>query len=380
MKNKKLLMIPGPSPVVRSIQDEMGRETISFLSPDFVNDTKEVLNDLKEMWGTEGSVFVVAGTGTLGMEIAIVNSLKRGDNLLVISHGYFGDRFIELSERKGINVDVLKSKWGEIVSPEEIEAKLKSKAYQAITVTHVDTSTGVMAPLKEICDVVGKFEETLLIVDGVCATGAIEEKIDEWGIDILLTGSQKAFGMPPGLTMVWAGPKSLERRKAMGTIEAYYADFNQWLPIMDDPSKYFATPAVNMVWALKESVRIMKEEGLENRYTRHIRYAKAVQNALEGLGFKLLADKEHRAYTLSTVLYPEGIDDMEFRKILGEEGLVVAGGLGDYKGKMFRLGHMGNIDMHDLVSVISAVERALIKSGKEVVPGTGAGILTKSLI
>jgi len=166
----------------------------------------------------------------------------------------------------------------------------------------------------------------------------------------------------------------------LGAIEAYYADFNQWLPIMDDPSKYFATPAVNMVWALKESIRIIKEEGLENRYERHKKYSKAMQDALEGLGFKLLADKCHRAYTLSTVLYPEGIDDMEFRKLLGEEGLVVAGGLGDYKGKMFRLGHMGNIDMHDLVSVISAVERALIKSGKDVTPGTGVGILTKSLI
>jgi len=377
---KKLLMIPGPSPVARTILDEMGRETVSFLAPEFVEDTKEVLRDLKEMWGTEGKVFVIAGTGTLGMEAAIVNTVKRGDNLLVISHGYFGERFVELSERKGINVDVLRCKWGQIVPLEEIEAKLKSKKYQAVTVTHVDTSTGVLAPVKEIGEIVKKFEDTLLIVDGVCATGAIEEKVDEWGIDILLTGSQKAFGMPPGLTMLWTGPKALERRKAMGTIEAYYADFNQWIGIMDDPSKYFATPAVNLVWALKESVRIIKEEGLENRYNRHIKYAKAMQKALEALGFKLLAEKEHRAYTLSTVLYPEGIDDAEYRKILGEEGVVVAGGLGEYKGKMFRLGHMGNIDMHDLVSVISAVERALIRCKKDVTPGTGVSVLTKELL
>lgn len=380
MKTKKLLMIPGPSPVARSIQDEMGRETVSFLAPEFVNDTKETLEGLKRIVRTEGKVFVVAGTGTLGMEIAIVNSLKRGDNLLIVSHGYFGDRFAEISERKGINVDIIRSKWGEIVALEEIEAKLKSKKYQAVTVTHVDTSTGVMAPIKEIGEIVRKFEDTLFIVDGVCATGAIEEKLDDWGIDMILTGSQKAFGMPPGLTMVWAGPKALERRKAMGTIEAYYADFNQWMPIMDDPSKYFATPAVNLMWALKESVRLIEEEGIENRYERHKKFGRAMQKAVEALGFTLLANKDYRAYTLSTILYPQGIDDVKFRNTLSEEGVVVAGGLGEYKGKMFRLGHMGNIDIHDLVSVICAIERALIKCGGKVTPGTGVSVLTRELL
>jgi aspartate aminotransferase-like enzyme len=380
MKTKKLLMIPGPSPVSRTILDEMGRETISFLAPEFVADTREVLDDLKEMFGTEGRAFVIAGTGTLGMEAAIVNSLKRGDSLLVVSHGYFGDRFVEIAERKGIEVDVLRSKWGETVSPGEIGQKLRSKAYKAVTVTHVDTSTGVMASIEEIGKIVREFEDTLLIVDGVCATGAIKEKIDEWGIDILLTGSQKAFGMPPGLTMVWAGRRALKRREEMGTIESYYADFNQWMPIMDDPSKYFATPAVNLIWALKESIRLMKEEGLENRYERHIRFARALQKALEALGFTLLASRDCRAYTLSTVLYPEGIRDAEFRNTLSEEGVVVAGGLGEYKGRMFRLGHMGNIDMHDLVSVICAIERALIRCGAKVAPGSGAAVVTKELM
>lgn len=373
-------MIPGPTPVVRSIQDQMGRETVAFGDPAFVKDFKELIEDLKTLWKTNGEVFVVAGSGTLGMEMAIANTLKAGDNVLIVSHGYFGDRFIDLCERKKINVDVLSSEWGTIVPVEEIERKLGEKKYQAITVTHVDTSTGVCAPVEEIGKVVKKFEDTLYIVDGVCATAAEPEYVDDMDIDVLLTGTQKAFGVAPGLTMVWASQKALERRKCLGAIPEFYADFEKWLPIMNDPSKYYATPAVNLVWALKESVRIIKEEGLENRYVRHKKVAKAMQTALEALGFKILAEKEHRAVTLSNVIYPEGINDGEFRKILAEEGIVVAGGLGAYAGKMFRLGHMGNIDMHDLVSAMATIERALYKVGKDVELGKGVGILMKALM
>ncbi|WZL72927.1 alanine--glyoxylate aminotransferase family protein [Clostridiaceae bacterium 35-E11] len=380
MKNRKLVMIPGPTPVVRSIQDQMGRETVAFGDPAFVNDFKGLIEDLKTLWNTSGEVFVVAGSGTLGMEMAIANTLKAGDNVLIVSHGYFGDRFIDLCERKKLNVDVISSEWGTIVPVEEIENRLKEKKYQAITVTHVDTSTGVCAPVEEIGKVVKKFEDTLYIVDGVCATAAEPEYVDDMGIDILLTGTQKAFGVAPGLTMVWASEKALERRKSLGTIAEFYADFEKWLPIMNDPSKYYATPAVNLIWALKESVRIIKEEGLENRYARHKKVAKAMQTALETLGFKILAKEEYRAVTLSNVIYPEGINDAEFRKILAEEGIVVAGGLGAYAGKMFRLGHMGNIDMHDLVSVMATIERALYKVGKDVELGKGVGTLMKVLL
>ncbi|SET80022.1 aspartate aminotransferase [Natronincola peptidivorans] len=380
MKNKKLVMIPGPTPVARSIQDQMGRETVAFGDPNFIKDFKELISDLKTMWRTAGEVFVVAGTGTMAMEMAIANTLKKGDNVLIVSHGFFGDRFIDLCERKGINVDVIASEWGTIVPVEEIESKLKEKTYQALTVTHVDTSTGVCAPVEEIGKMASKFEDTLFIVDGVCATAGEVEYVDDMGIDVLLTGTQKAFGVAPGLGILWAGPKAMERRKSLGTIPEFYVDFDKWLPIMHDPAKYFATPAVNLVWALKESVAIIKEEGLENRYARHQKVAKAMQTALEALGFKILAEKEHRAATLSNVIYPEGIDDAEFRKTLYEEGMVVAGGLGAYAGKMFRLGHMGNIDMHDLVSVIATIERALYKAGHNVELGKGVGILMQELL
>lgn len=380
MKNRKLVMIPGPTPVVRSIQDQMGRETVAFGDPAFVKDFKDLIKDLKEMWKTDGEAFVVAGTGTMAMEMAVANTTKRGDNILIVSHGYFGDRFIDICERKGLNVDILRSEWGKTVALEEIENKLKEKNYAAITVTHVDTATGVCANIREIGKIVRRHENTLFIVDGVCASAAEPEYVDDMGIDVLFTGSQKAFGVAPGLAILWAGQMALERRKSLGTIPEYYIDFEKWIPIMHDPSKYYATPAVNMIWALKESVRIIKEEGLENRYARHKKIANAMQKALEGLGFKILAEKECRAVTLSNLVYPEGINDVEFRRILSEEGVAVAGGLAAYAGKMFRLGHMGNIDMHDLVSTIAAIERALNRVGMHCELGKGVGILMKEMI
>jgi aspartate aminotransferase-like enzyme len=378
MENRRLVMIPGPTPVVRSIQDQMGRDTVAFGDPGFVKDFKGVLTDLKEILGASGEVFVVAGTGTMAMEMAVSNTLKAGNNLLIVSHGYFGDRFIELAERKGINVDVIRSEWGKIVPVADIEAKLKEKHYDAMTVTHVDTSTAAVAPIKEIGEMMKKFPDTIYIVDGVAATVGEREYVDAYNIDILLTASQKAFGVAPGLEILWASEKALARRKTLGTIPEYYVDFDKWLPIMHDTSKYYATPAVNMVWALQESIRIIKEEGIENRYERHIKNAKAMRAAIEAMGFSILADEANRAVTLSCILYPEGIDDAKFRTILAEEGAQVAGGLAAYAGKMFRMGHMGNIDIHDMVGAISAIERTLYRLGIDVL-GKGVAELQREL-
>ena len=379
MQNKRLVMIPGPTPVVRSIQDQMGRETVAFGDPGFVADFKGVIKDLKTLLGTTGEVFVIAGSGTLMMEMAIANSLKSGDNLLIVSNGFFGDRFNTFVSQKGINVDVISAEWGKVVSASEIEAKLKEKSYQAVTVSHVDTSTGAVAPLDEISKVMKNFPDTIFIVDGVAATAGEREYVDAMGIDILLTGSQKAFGVAPGLGMLWASEKAMERRASLGKIPEYYADFDRWLPIMQDPGKYFATPAVNMIWALQESIRIIKEEGIENRYERHVKNANAMRSALEAMGFSILAEEGNRAVTLSCVLYPEGLDDLKFRTILAEEGAQVAGGLAAYAGKMFRIGHMGNIDQHDLVSAVAAIERTLFKMDVDVL-GKGLAALQKGLV
>jgi aspartate aminotransferase-like enzyme len=315
------------------------------------------------------------------MEMAIANIAGKGENVLVCSNGFFGDRFIDLCERKGLNLDVLPAKRGESVTPEQVESRLAAKDYQLVTVTHVETSTGVAAPIAEIARIVRKKSSALYVVDGVAATGGVEETIDPMGIDVLLTCSQKAFGVSPGLAMLWAGKRAMEKRATLGRIPESYIDFDKWLPIMHNPAKYWGTPPVNLIWALKESLRIMKEEGLEERYARHERQGALVDAALEAIGFTVAAKKPFRAPTLSVYLYPEGsgIDDTTFRTMLAEEGVQSAGCLGDFQGKGFRMGHMGNIDKHTLVSAVGAVERACAKSGYRVQFGKALGVLQEGL-
>ncbi len=379
VKTKKLLMIPGPTPVSRSIQDQMGRETIAFSDVNFVNDFNYCLRELKGIVKSDSEVFVISGSGTLAMEMSLANVLKKGDNLLVVSHGYFGDRFIDIAKNKGINVDVLSAEWGKSVPIDLIRETLKKKAYNAITVTHVDTSTGVKADIKSIGEMLREFPEIIYIVDGVCATAGEEEYMNDMNIDILFTASQKAFGVAPGLLILWANEKAMKARERLGAISEYFVDFNNWLPIMHEPSKYFATPSVNLIWALKESIRLINEEGIENRIYRHELFGKAYQKSLEELGFKILADERYRANTLSNVLYPDGIEDELFRNTLAIEGVQVAAGLGAFKGKMFRIGHMGNIDKHDLISSIASIERTLYKFNIDKL-SKGVNVIQKELV
>lgn len=379
MKEKTMVMIPGPTPVVRSIQDQMGREIQAFGDPRFVKDYKGVIDDLGQLFGCDGKTFVVAGTGTLAMEMALANTTKRGDDVLIVSNGFFGDRFTDICAHKGLNADVLQAEWGQVVSPAQIEAKLGEKKYAAMTVTHVDTATGAAADIAAIGEVMKKFPDTIYIVDGVAATAGEYENLAEMNIDLLFTASQKAFGVCPGLLLLWANKRTLARRATLGVIPEYYCDFDKWAPIMDDPSKYFATPAVNLVWALQESVRIIKEEGMKARYQRHLKNARAMQKALEALGFTLLAAPECRAVTLSNLIYPAGVEDAKFRAALLEEGVIVAGGLAAYAGKMFRLGHMGNIDVNDEVAVLGVIERALNQCGHAVPYGKGVGVYLEEM-
>lgn len=379
MEKKTMVMIPGPTPVVRSIQEEMGREIQAFGDPRFVKDYKSVIDDLGQLFGCDGKTFVVAGTGTLAMEMAIANTTKRGDNVLVVSNGFFGDRFIDICQRKGLNCDVISAEWGQVVSPKAIEAKLKEKHYAAMTVTHVDTATGAVADIAAIGEMMKQFPDTIYIVDGVAATAGEYENLAEMNIDLLFTGSQKAFGVCPGLLLLWANKKAMARRASLGVIPEYYCDFDKWVPIMDDPSKYFATPAINLVWAMKEAVHLVKEEGLKARYERHLKNARAMQKALEALGFTHLAQEGCRAVTLSNLIYPAGVDDAKFRSTMLAEGVVVAGGLAAYAGKMFRLGHMGNIETNDEVAVLGVIERVLNACGHAVPYGKGVGVYLEEM-
>lgn len=372
---KKLMMIPGPTPVDQSVLDALSKDTVSHLDPELVKTLKETLNDLKVIVMTEkGQPFTIPGTGTLGMEAALVNSLKKGDRLLVVSHGFFGDRFAEIARGYGIEVEVLASEWGKIVEVEKIAQKLKEKSFSAITVTHVDTSTGVCAPLEEVGEVIKRFPETLFIVDAVCATGGIEERMDDWAVDIVFAGNQKALGVPPGLANLVFSEKALERRNALGNISSYYMDINRWLPIMRDPgSGYFATHAVNMVNALHQGLKNILEEGLEERFRRHRRFALAFQAGLEKLRFKILPLKKIRANTMSAVLYPSGIEDLTFREKLYQNGVLVSAGKGVLTGKLFRLGHMGSITENEVVATMSIIEKTLSEFNYDFELGSGLG-------
>ena len=379
MKENVLVMIPGPTPVVGSIREQMAREVQAFGDPRFVKDYKELIEDLGKLFNCSGKTFPLAGTGTLAMEMSIANVTKKGDNVLVVTNGFFGDRFIEICERKGLNVDVLSAEWGKCVSVSEIDAKLKQKKYAAVTISHVDTSTGVVAPIAEIGKLFKNLPETVFIVDGVAATGAEFADVDGMGIDIMFTGSQKAFGVSPGMFILWAGQKALKIRDSLGVIPEYYVDFHKWIPTMDEPIKYFATPAVNLVWALKEATKLIADEGVAARYERHKKNAAAVHKALEAIGLKILAEPDCRATTLCNVMYPEGVVDMEFRTAMIAENVIVAGGLGAYMGKAFRIGHMGNITKEDMTQMLSAIEAALQKCGVNINPGTAAEVYLNAM-
>ena len=370
MPNKEMLLIPGPTPVLDEIYEALASETYAHTDPRVVKITLECLEMTRRMFNTDGEVFIVAGSGTLAMEMAIVNTVAPGERILVLTHGFFGDRFIKLAESFGILVDTVSSPWGQRVCSKEVAAKLGANTYKAVTVTHVDTSTGVEADLHTLVPLV-KQHNALFILDGVCATAALSEDMQfDYGqgakIDVVLTGSQKAIGVPPGLAIIAFGPKALAARAELQRIPAYYADINNWLPIMKDPSKYFATPAVNMLYAYRRAMQMVMAEGLEQRYARHLRFGRAVRAALSTYGLVPLASEEVAAPTLTCMQYPEGIVDADFRKFLAAKGAVMAGALASLAGKAFRIGHMGNVTPEILRQAVGLVGEALAAQGRAV--------------
>lgn len=371
-----MLLIPGPTPVADSIYDALASETRGHTDSRFAAIYRRSIERTKEMFKTDGEVFVIAGSGTLAMEMALVNTIGQGEKLLVVSQGFFGDRFVKIGQAFGIEVDVIQSKWGEQVQPEEVEKKLQNGNYKAVTITHADTSTGVAANLDALVPLIKKYG-ALVIVDGVCATAAMEEDMSKtYGspdakIDVVFTGSQKAIGVPPGIAVLAFNQTALEAREKLERIPAYYTDIKNWIPIMHDPQKYFATPPVNLVYAYDEGMRIVMEEGMENRYKRHEAFGKGVRAALREYGMEALAKEEVAAATLSCILYPEGIDDVRFRSSLADKGLIVAGALAHLSGKAFRIGHMGNTTEEMLEKAIRLIGETMNELGFEVDPNKG---------
>ena len=359
MIDETLTLIPGPTPVHRRVLEALARPTVSHVSPGFVESYSEALRGFREVCqSAEAAPVAVAGGGTLAMEMALVNVVAPGERLLVVSQGYFGDRYGELARAFGIDADVLGCPWGSAVPPADLAARLASGSYAAVSITHVDTSTGAAAPVAAYCELLRGREE-LVILDGVCATGGIDEPFDAWGIDVLLTAPQKAIGAPPGLALCLFSPRALARRRARSSVPAYYADVLRWLPVMEDPRRYYSTPCVNEILALREALAIIAAEGLSARFARHRAVAEAFRAGLAAVGLTPFTAPGCLAETLSVVLYPAGVDDDAFRRELASRGVVVAGGLGPVAGKAFRLGHMGNIGAAEVAAALEAVEGAL---------------------
>ena len=359
MDKEKLLLIPGPSPVHPRILQSLSLPTVSHVSPIFVDELKEALANLKKIVFCEsGEPFIVAGAGTLAMEMALLNTAGTGESLLVLSQGYFGQRMASVAQSFGIDCEVLESPLGQAVRPSELEEKLAEKSFAVVSSTHVDTATGAAAPVEEYARIL-KNTDSLFIIDGVCATGGMEERMTDWGADVLLTAAQKCFGVPPGLAVLVLSGKAMAKRHKMPSIPAYYADLLRWLPIMKDPSKYFSTPCVNEIRAFNESTKIILEEGLDVRFSRHKKTARAIREALRSLGFSFFTDETFLADTLSVVSYPEDLEDKAFRSRLSDNGVIVAGGLGETAGRVFRMGHMGNLSASQVYFAMQAVEDTL---------------------
>jgi len=363
MDQEKLLLIPGPTPVHPKILNALSQPTLSHVSPVFVAELKEALANLKKIVFCErGESFIVAGAGSLAMEMALLNTIAKRERVLVLSQGFFGQRMEKIAQSFGLNCDILQSDEGKAVEPEVLGNRISQKAYTAVVATHVDTATGVCAPVGEYARIIREYK-TFFIVDGVCATGGIEERMDDWGVDVVLTAAQKCFGVPPGLAVLVVSERVIKKREHMKSIPAFYSDLLNWLPIMKDPSKYFSTPCVNEIRAFFEGTKIMLEEGMENRFARHTRVAQTIRAELLGLGFSFVPEDPYLSDTLSVVRYPDGVEDGIFRRTYAENGVIVAGGLGDLAGKVFRIGHMGNLSFPQVYFAFDALKKTLASIG-----------------
>lgn len=364
-----LTMIPGPTPVVDSILAALASPTTSHQDPRFVGCFQRCLQSLQQVArASTAQPLIVPGSATLAMEMTLVNLLGPGDRLLVLSQGYFGDRWAQIAEAFGIDCTLERAAWGEVVTPARLSELLASSNFHAVAMTHVETSTGAEAPIEAYAQLLRR-RATLGLLDSVCAMGGLDTHFDAWGLDALVSGAQKALGAPPGVGLLLLSSRALERRRALRAVPAYFADVMRWLPVMEQPARYFATPPVNELMALDVALRLATDEGLERRAERHAATARAVRAGLDLLELPLFTAPACRAATLSVVCYPEGVADDAFRAAVARRGVVIAGGLGPLAGRAFRIGHMGNIGAEEIGRLLDALEAARIELGWRGTPG-----------
>ncbi|MBN1369330.1 MAG: alanine--glyoxylate aminotransferase family protein [Dehalococcoidaceae bacterium] len=356
------LRIPGPTPCPPEVLKAMGWQMINHRGPQFAQYLKDVTSGLKTIFQTENDVLVLSASGTGGLEAAIVNTLSPGDKVLSVSIGVFGDRFATIARTYGAEVIPIKFEWGKAAEVAPIEDALKADPdIKAVLVTHNETSTGVTNDLEPIARVV-KGAGKLLLVDAISSMGSINLPVDNWGLDVTVTGSQKGWMVPPGLTMLSVSPEAWKANRE-AKMPRFYFDFEKAKKYAEKGQTPW-TPTVSVVYGLSVALKGLLEEGLENIFARHHKLAEMTRENVKSMGLKLFADEKYASDTVTSVAATNGLDGKLLTKIMREEyDIVLGGGQMSLEGKIFRIGHLGWVEEEDIRAVFIALKEALPKAG-----------------
>ena len=371
LENKRLIMLPGPTNVPARVTNAMLRPMINHRGQEFREMHARLIQNAKYVFGTKNDLFVLSNSGTGGVEAAVRNICSSGSKIIVPVNGEFSRRFLEavnLLGGKGIEIPV---ELGNAVIVSQVEDALKKHSpVAAVAVIYNETATGVTTPnLKQIGELCRK-HNTLFLVDAISIQGGVELPVDEWGIDICVTGSQKCLMTPPGLALISVSPKAWEVIRK--TPRSYYFDLQLCKQFMENNETPY-TPAVTLFYALDEALQMIREEGLEARFKRHATCANAMYAAAEAMGLEPFARKEVRSKTVVAIKYPKGIEDKKFRGTLDSEyRIAVAGGMGKTKGQIFRVGIMGSVSEFEIMATATALESVLSEQGYDLTTGQAA--------
>ncbi|MBU1862590.1 MAG: alanine--glyoxylate aminotransferase family protein [Candidatus Omnitrophica bacterium] len=368
MLKKNFLLSPGPSKVPESVMLEMAHPIFHHRTPQYQAIFSDVTSALKDIFRTKNDVFVFASSGTGAMETSISSLLSPGDKIITVNGGKFGERFGLIGKAFGIECDVIDVEWGKAVDPKIIEDKLnKDKSIKAVYTTLSETSTGVLNDIKKIAAVVSK-TNAVLVTDAISGLGSDKLETDEWGVDVVIAGSQKGLMLPPGLAFLSVSEKAwklVEQSK----IPSFYFNLKKYKKSLDKNDVPW-TPAITLVLGLQKVLQMIKAEGMEEVWARHARLAQATREAMKALGLKLLSDFPSNAVT--AVRVPDGVDGGKLvKKLRDEMGITLAGGQDSLKGKLFRIAHMGYCNQFDVIQGIAAIEEALAALGYSFEIGAG---------
>jgi aspartate aminotransferase-like enzyme len=367
---KRYLLAPGPTPVPPEVLAAMSMPVIHHRSQDFIPILDSAKKGLKWLFQTENDVLILCSTGSGGMVGAVNNFFNPGEKVLVINGGKFGERWTKICRAYGLDVHEINVTWGEVVDPEDVAAALKNDtSIKGVFVQATETSTGVQYDIEKLAEVIRHSGDALFVVDAISALVAHDLRPDDWGIDIMVGGSQKGLMLPPGLAFVSVSERAWQRAETC-TNTHFYFDFKKERAGLAKNQTNF-TSAVSLIIGLNESLKLLQDEGLENVFKRHSRLAFATREAMKSLGLSLYA-KSSPSNSVTAVLAPEGLDGQEIYKTLREKyGVTTAGGQDSAKGKIFRIAHLGYAGIFDVIIAVSAVEMVLRGMGYPFNLGSG---------